>query len=107
MAIPVLVDAVVATPKPVFTRNGWVRALHIYNPAVAASYVQFFDAVSVADISVGTTLPVWSVGCNTLATIDLTDLQLQFTKGCYVVATTTSTGNTPAATGVNVNVAYE
>lgn len=108
MASPVLVNGatgVLATPIQVRGEGCNLAGYHIYNPSNAAAYVQFFDTVLAP--TVGTTVPVWSIGITTLtnASMNLPVAGLYFRSGLWVAATTTAGGNGAPNVAVNVNLA--
>lgn len=65
-----------------------------YNPGNAAAYIQFHDAAAIADVTVGTTVPVFAIGA---AATSFSQGQfsrpLQFTLGLVIVCTTTPINN--------------
>lgn len=72
---------------------GQVTAYEFYNAGNALAYVQFFDAKA-ADVTLGTTVPVWIVpvaaGARAVGPHD----KLRFLTAISVAAATTATGST-------------
>lgn len=85
-ALSTTVSALKSTP-------GRVTSYEIYNPGNALAYVQFFDAKA-ADVTLGTTVPVWIVpvpaGGRAVGPNDM----LRFQVAISMAAATTATGST-------------
>lgn len=109
MAFPVLVGgtsgvtntAINITADAQITR---LVSVSLFNPGAAIAFVNFYDT----DIAptLGTTVPKWSFGLNTLANRDilLTGDGASFFKGLWVSASTLAGGNVAPATAQNVNI---
>lgn len=72
-------------------------------------YVQFFNVASPDDVVLGTTTPRFSWPIPAGGGHDLPKDKTQavdFGRGCVIAATTTPSGSTAPATGVNVNIFY-
>jgi hypothetical protein len=96
---------VLATPINVSAGPCRVFDYSIYNAAAAASYVSFYDSAIAP--TVGTTVPKWQVGLNTLASAQLSlqdSAGLYFSLGLWVAATTTSSGSSAPASALAVSV---
>ena len=106
MATPLLMPAVLATALPARLQAPvCVESLHVYNASDAAAFVQLFDAASLADVTVGTTVPKWSIGLATATSTHLIDCQVNFMLGLVVAATTTATGSSAPSAALVVNFA--
>jgi hypothetical protein len=108
MASPVLVNGVTGVlATPIFVRGEDVNIIgyHIYNPSNATAFVQFFDTLLAP--TVGTTVPMWSIGIPTLvhAFMSFQPAGLYFGIGLWVAATTTVGGSGAPSAAVNVNLA--
>lgn len=107
MATPVLVNGttgLLATALQVRGQSCNLLGYHIYNPSNATAYIQFFD--SLLGPTVGTTVPVWSIGIPTLtSTFMPVDVNgIFFSLGLWVAATTTAGGSSAPNAAVNVNL---
>ena len=107
MSRPILMIAVTDTVLSVKNGPCKVKALSIFNAAAAAGFVQFFNARLPADVTLGTTVPDWSLGANTLVTHNLDDLEVLFPLGLQIAATTTAGGLTAGTAAVQVNIALD
>lgn len=77
------------------------------NPdATNKCYVQIFDAATIAAVTLGTTVPKWSIALAALEKANLAGLNLSFASGIVIAGTTTSTGSTTAVTGAVANLGY-
>lgn len=92
-ATPKFNSALTNTAVALKATPGQLTAYEIYNPGNALAYVQFFDAKA-ADVTLGTTVPVWIVpvpsGGRAVGPHD----KLRFLTAISVAAATTATGNT-------------
>jgi hypothetical protein len=59
---PFLASALGATATLVSSKRCILQTYHILNTTAAVAYVQLFDALSVADVTPGTTVPALSLG---------------------------------------------
>lgn len=110
MASPVLVNGVTGLlATAIFVRGIECDVLgyHIYNASNATAYVQFFDMTAGVTPTVGTTVPVWSIGIPTVshAFLMLPVAGLHFQESLWVAATTTAGGNGAPSAALNVNLA--
>ncbi len=80
-----------------------VRAIHLLNKEVAVSYFQVFNLPS-ASVTVGTTVPLFSIGVPASASMPLSfgDGQILGGSGLTIASTTTRAGSTTA--GVDYNI---
>lgn len=73
-----------------------VTAVEAFNTTAAAAYIQMFDAAAIADVTLGTTLPLWVVKspASDVSNPDnpLPQRGVVFQKGVVVASTTTPTG---------------
>lgn len=110
MAVPILVNGTSGVlAAPIYVRGDQCRLVGavIGNPAVAASYINFYD--SAVTPTVGTTVPTLQVFINTLVTtpIDLSADSWVFFKGLWVAAATTASGSTAPATAQVISLAVD
>ena len=97
------------TEADVLVQAGHVHvvAMHAINTTAAAAFVQYFDAAAVADVTVGTTVPVWVLRSPASSVSDGDGLPthgLLFKLGVVIASTTTPTGNTGAAQHVRTAI---
>lgn len=104
MAVPVTVSALTNTVKVVrLSEPAGVWSMTVANPSAAIAYVQCFDALKPADVTLGTTVATWVVPVTTAQTITVAPTQpISFLKGLQIAATTTATGSTAPATALDV-----
>lgn len=97
-------DAVLAQPGNLYT-------LIAENPhASDACYLHFYDADDIADVTVGSTTPVWSVRLHGNSTIQLDrgEFPLKYFKtGICVAATLAITGNTAPSADPQVTLHFQ
>lgn len=81
----------------------WVHAI---NTAVAASYLQLYDAAAAADVTVGTTVPTYVLKSTASDPSEgaLPHNGLVFALGVVAASTTTATGSTGATQHVRLGV---
>ena len=93
--------ALSSTKAVVKAGAGAISSIHIHNPSNAAAYLQVFDALT-ADVTVGTTVPTFTIGTATLVHNNVVfPAPLEFAIGCVVAFCTTTTGSTgPSTAGV-------
>lgn len=87
------------------TKEQIVLAVRMINPSGAAAHVQLFDAAATSAVTLGTTVPLWTVSADTVRSSDGDGLPtngLKFTTGIVGAVTTTPTGSTTAAAHVRV-----
>lgn len=92
----------VVTVKAVF---GILTSYFIYNPNASAAYVQIFDTTG--SVTLGSTVPKWSIAVPATAAANLSGLRLNFANAIKVAATTTVNGTTGPNTGLDCNFGYE
>lgn len=90
--------------------SGVLHAAELHNLDAADAYLQVFDAVSNASVTLGVTVPNFSihVGSSATAQADKTepDLEYGFNLGLVVAVTTTDGGSSSPATGLTVDLTY-
>jgi hypothetical protein len=80
-----------------------LTALSIINAIAAAQFIQVFDAVQVADVTLGTTSPDFEISVPTSGSaIAALASGLRFMKGIVVASTTAEKGATSSGAGVQV-----
>jgi len=87
------------TVLTVKANGGVLHAVSIYNPNATVSYVQFFDLNTT--VTLATTVPNFVLPIPAGAASNLSNLNIGFTNGLKLAATTTSTGNTAPSTGLD------
>ena len=104
MAHPQLAGALAATATLLSSVPCWLKAIHAYNAANAAGFVQLFNANATASVTVGTTAPNASFGTATVTTIspDLGE-GIYFPTGLVAAATTTYNGASAGSAAMTVN----
>ena len=80
--------------------NGWF----VTNPNASTAYVQFFDVAGSGTVTLGTTVPVLSLGIPSTAAANMNGCNIEFVNGIRLAVTTTATGSTAPSTGCDVNV---
>jgi hypothetical protein len=75
----------------------------------AVSFVQFFDAAAAADVTIGTTVPVWEceVGGFGSKTEPLGSDGIRFSTGLVAASTTTHWGGTGSSVTNDVMLVYD
>lgn len=91
----------VATAGPRVLTDYFVENPH----ASAKAFLQIFDTAAIADVTLGTTVPKWSIPLAAGKAANLANLAIGFANGIVIAGTTTATGNTTATTGLIVNMA--
>ncbi|CAM6005674.1 unnamed protein product [Sphagnum balticum] len=94
------------TPVAIKSSAGTLYGVSMFNTGSATTYVQFFDVAS-GSVTLGTTvpkyvIPIYAGG----AWEEKFAAGMSFANAITVAATTTPTGNTAPATGINANVTY-
>jgi hypothetical protein len=108
MAIPVLVNGMTGVSNtPIQVRAGIckIKDIVVYNASAAVAFLSFYDSVLAP--TVGTTVPVWQIGMNTLVSVPIAiqdEAGLVFNLGCWVAATTTAGGSSAPATALPVSL---
>lgn len=89
-------------------RSGPIQlcSFNIDNETGGNAYLQMFDAASITDVTLGTTLPDRSfiIRGNGTAQNAYSVNPLNFLKGLVIAATTTATGSTLVNTGIVANL---
>jgi hypothetical protein len=98
---PKLLGALLAVKTAVKTTPGKAAWYDIFNPSNATAYVQLFDA-ALADVTVGTTAPVLSIGIAAGGRAS-GEAGVGFQTAISAAATTTATGNTAPGTALVAN----
>lgn len=104
---PKLLNGLTNTKTAVKASAGWLGMVYCYNPNAAVTYIQIYDTV-IASITVGTTVPVLSLGIPPGLSSGLTQslVGYQFSNAINVAATTTATGASAPAGAIDCNVGY-
>ena len=91
-----------------FSPNGPCRiaAYFLDNTANSATtFFQFFDAAAIGDVTLGTTLPKFSLGVPGGASANLAFVKMpNFKKGICIAQTTTLAGNTGPSSNCTVTI---
>lgn len=101
-----------ATAELVSASARRLNDLHVFHLNTADVFIQIFDAVAAADVTVGTTtadiayLVPASDGTNRGALDKMFSVPLYFTDGIVIAVTTTPTGNTSPAAAAHVALTY-
>lgn len=83
-----------------------LKSYYCYNPNATVEYVQFFDVATAGAVTVGTTVPKWSIGIPATSAANLSGLNLSFANGIQVAATTTASGASAPGTALDCNFSY-
>ena len=101
-----------ATAELVSAAARRLHDLHVFHLNTTDVFIQLFDAVAAADVTVGTTtadiaylIPA-SDGTNRGALDKTFSLPLYFTDGIVIAVTTTPTGNTSPSAAAHVALTY-
>lgn len=103
--------AVTNTAVAVKGSAGNIYSINAYNPGVALAYLHIYN-VAAASVTVGTTVPNWSIALPSTATgtvgIDaISDIPYFTASGAFsVAASTTPNGGTAPGTALVVNIGY-
>jgi hypothetical protein len=100
---PSLQNGLSITVKVVKASAGNLDGYYIYNPNASVAYVQIFNASSAGSVTLGTTVPVLSLGIPSLGAANISTLGIAFSTGIAVASTTTATGSTANGTAVDAN----
>lgn len=104
---PVLVDALSTTVKGVLASTaGKLMSYYCYNPNATVAYVQIFDIATTGGVTLGTTVPKWSIAIPATSAANLSGLNIAFAAGIQVAATTTAKGLTAPGTALDCNFGY-
>lgn len=105
---PLLLNALSTSVTAVKSSSaGRLGAIYCYNSNASVAYIQIFDAATPAAVTLGTTVPKLSLGVPTVQSSGLGPavLGITFVNGIQVAVTTTATGNSATASGMDCNVA--
>lgn len=104
---PILVDALSTTVKGVLaSAAGVLEDYYCYNPNAAVTYIQIFDIATTGAVTLGTSVPKWSIAIPPASAANLSRLGLSFASGIQVAATTTAKGSTTPTTACDCNFGY-
>lgn len=95
-----VLDSVTSTKQTVNVGSITIVAIRGINPTGAAAHLQLFNKLA-ADVTVGTTIPDWTVSAATVYSSDgdgLPNGGIVFDVGLVVASTTTPTGSSSATT---------
>jgi len=100
------IPSLVATAQTVKASSGRLYSYFLQNPDVGAVWVHFYNAL-IAGVTVGTTLPLWSVYLPIGGAADISfEVPISFSTAISIAATTTLTGAVAPATGSVAFVGY-
>jgi hypothetical protein len=88
------------------TGGGLLNAYYLYNSDTNVIFIQFFDAAKTTDVTLGTTVPKWSIGIPGGQAANVSRLKLQFSDGIQVACTATETGAGAPGAPANANFGY-
>lgn len=106
---PKLLNGLTTTVTAVRTSNsGQIGTIYCYNPNASVAYIQLFDVATAAAVTLGTTVPVQSLGIpGTLSSgTGPAPVGIVFTNGLQVAVTTTATGSTAPGSAMDCDVTY-
>lgn len=83
-----------------------LSSYYVYNPNSSVAYIQLFDVATAGAVTLGTTVPKWSIGIPATSGANLSNVNLSFANGIQVAATTTATGLTAPSTALDANFSY-
>lgn len=100
-----VLTALKATATLVHAGDGKFGGYFIYNPEGAETYLQVYAASSAASVTVGTTPPIarYAIPATSGANLEL-DRGLYAVGGIVVAATTTATGSSAPASGLEATI---
>lgn len=103
------VAALVGTVQTVKGTHATLGGWQILNPAATVCYLQLFNVASATAVTLGTTVPIKSIGLSAGAasTVPAVVPGIDFPLGIKIAATTTSTGSTACTVGWDVNLDYK
>jgi hypothetical protein len=104
---PTMVSGVGTAVQQIKATATIIDSYYVYNPNSSVSYLQFFDVAAATNVTLGTTIPKWSIGIPATSAANLSDVALQFLNGLKIAATTTAGGSTSPAIGIDVNIGYK
>ena len=104
---PYFNGAVGATKVAVGSGGQVLTDYFLENPhAETKAYLQFFNAASTGDVTLGTTPPIRSIGLGGGKQANLAGLALAFPLGLVIAATSTASGSGAPASDLVVNLGY-
>jgi hypothetical protein len=101
-ATPVIADAMSTTLKVVSASAATLDSYYCYNPNATVAYVQIFD-IAAGSVTLGTSVPKWSIGIPATSAGNLADINLGFATAISAAATTTAKGLTALGTALDCN----
>lgn len=102
---PLLANGLTTTVVTVAAAAAVLTSYYIWNPNTSVAYVQIFD-ISGA-VTLGTSVPKWSIGVPPESAANLSGLRLTFANAIKVAATTTVLGLTANSSGLDCNFGSE
>lgn len=107
IATPILKNGLTNTASAVVSSTAaTLKSYFVYNPNSSVAYIQIFDIATAGGVTVGTTVPKWSIGIPATSGANVAGLNLSFASGIQVAATTTATGSTAPSTALDANFGY-
>lgn len=104
---PILKSALTNSASAVVSSAAAVlSSYYIWNPNASVAYVQIYDIATAGGVTVGTTVPKWSIGIPPTSAANIAGLNLAFAAGIQVAATTTAGGSTAPGTALDCNFGY-
>lgn len=102
-----LVNNLLTTTTAIKNSAGQIGSIYCYNPSQALAFVQTFN-LTPGQVTLGVTSPTNSYGISATNTLNFSRGPIgdQYTSAISIAATTTATGLTPPATGLNCNVSF-
>lgn len=109
MRPPYVNAALSNTPQQAYVGYGMVQSVTISsnNAGSSDTFVQFFDAASTSQITLGTTKPYAIIPIDQNRSDYPSDLRLKFRFGLIVAATTTPTGNVAPTTPLIITCVFQ
>jgi hypothetical protein len=95
----------VQTPKGTAATFG---GYYVYNPNATVSYVQVFDVANATTVTLGTTVPdmIFAIPASSAANLEVSN-GVNMALGIKLACTTTATGSTAPATGLDMTILYK
>jgi hypothetical protein len=103
---PILKSALSTTVSQVVGAAATLTSYYCFNPNTSVAYVQIHDIATAGGVTLGTTVPKWSIGIPASGGANLAGLALSFAAGIQVAATTTSGGSSAPSTALDCNFGY-
>lgn len=102
---PVLIATLTNSAQTVVGSAGILTSYYVYNPNSSVAFVQIYDISG--SVTVGTSVPKWSIGIPATSAANLAGLRLTFANAIKVAATTTAGGASAPSTALEANFGYE